>query len=143
MSGLSPQPRSYDHLTEGPAIYVDSFATIRREARLESLPPGAERLAARMVHGNGQVDLVDDLLVHPDLVSSARTALARAAPGLCDARMVAVGITAGRLPAANEVRCFLNDEWAPYALPLAGDARCRCSATGGDRGLPGGLDRRC
>ena len=29
---------------------------------------------------------------------------------LCDAHMVAMGITAGRLPADNEVRCFLRDE---------------------------------
>jgi precorrin-8X/cobalt-precorrin-8 methylmutase len=113
MTELRPPPRRYDYVTDGPAIYVDSFATIRREARLDTVPHDAERLAVRMIHGSGQVDLVDDLVVHPGLVSSARAALAAGAPILCDARMVAVGITAGRLPAANEVHCFLRDERVP------------------------------
>ena len=45
-------------------------------------------------------DLVDDLIIHPRLVSAARSALQSGAPILCDATMVATGITAGRLPAA-------------------------------------------
>jgi precorrin-8X/cobalt-precorrin-8 methylmutase len=66
-----------------------------------------------MIHGSGQVDLVPDLVVHPRLVSSARAALAAGAPILCDARMVAMGVTAGRLPAANDVVCHLTDERVP------------------------------
>jgi precorrin-8X/cobalt-precorrin-8 methylmutase len=66
-----------------------------------------------MIHGTGQPNLVDDLVIHPALVSAARSALQSGAPILCDARMVATGITAGRLPAANEVRCFLNDPGVP------------------------------
>jgi precorrin-8X/cobalt-precorrin-8 methylmutase len=34
-------------------------------------------------------------------------------PILTDARMVAMGITAGRLPAENDVRCFLTDDRVP------------------------------
>ena len=113
MTPLAPPPRKYDYVTDGPAIYVDSFATIRREARFDALPADAERLAVRMIHGSGQVDLVDDIVVHPDVVSSARAALSAGAPILCDARMVAVGITAGRLPANNPVHCFLSDERVP------------------------------
>jgi len=67
----------------------------------------------RMIHGSGQVDLVSDLVVHPRLVRSARAALTSGAPILTDARMVAMGITAGRLPADNEVLCFLTDERVP------------------------------
>jgi precorrin-8X/cobalt-precorrin-8 methylmutase len=106
-------PKHYTYVDDGPAIYVDSFATIRREASFDGLPVDAEKLAVRMVHGSGQVDLVPDLVVHPRLVASARTALMLGAPILCDARMVAMGVTAGRLPAANEVRCFLPDPRVP------------------------------
>ncbi|WP_148616045.1 precorrin-8X methylmutase [Nocardioides rubriscoriae] len=108
-----PPPRRYPYVADGPAIYVDSFATIRAEADLASVPAGAEKVAVRMIHGSGQVDLVRDLVVHPGLVPAARTALAGGAPVLTDARMVAMGVTASRLPADNEVRCFLTDERVP------------------------------
>ncbi|GHC70352.1 precorrin-8X methylmutase [Nocardiopsis terrae] len=105
--------RHYEYVDDGPAIYTDSFATIRREARLGHLPGNAERLAVRMIHGTGQVGLADDLVVHPDLVPAARAALEDGAPILCDARMVAAGVTASRLPGDNEVLCFLGDARVP------------------------------
>ena len=105
--------RRYEYIADGPAIYAESFATIRREADLSRVPPDAEKLAVRMIHGSGQPDLTDDLVIHPELVPAARAALQSGAPILCDARMVATGITAGRLPAANEVHCFLNDPGVP------------------------------
>jgi precorrin-8X/cobalt-precorrin-8 methylmutase len=113
MTTLQRPPRRYDYIDHGASIYVESFATIRREASFEDVPADAEKLAVRMIHGSGQVDLVPDLVVHPRLVSSARAALASGAPVLTDARMVAMGITAGRLPAANPVLCYLNDERVP------------------------------
>jgi precorrin-8X/cobalt-precorrin-8 methylmutase len=105
--------RRYDYLDEGAAIYVDSFATIRREADLSAVPPDAEKLAVRMIHGSGQVDLADDLVVHPQLVSAARAALISGAPILCDATMVATGVTRSRLPRDNEVVCLLGDSRVP------------------------------
>jgi precorrin-8X/cobalt-precorrin-8 methylmutase len=120
---LSPPPRRYDYVADGPAIYLDSFATIRREAALDRLPADAERLAVRMIHGSGQVDLVDDLVVHPRLPGAARTALEQGAPVLTDARMVAMGITAGRLPAGNQVLCFLTDERVPALASAWGTTR--------------------
>lgn len=102
--------KRFDYVDSGPEIYVESFATIRREVSFEGLPPDAERLAVRMVHGSGQVDLVSQLVVHPRLVGSARAALLSGAPILADSRMVAMGITSTRLPAANEVLCFLTDD---------------------------------
>lgn len=110
---MNRPPKLYTYVDDGPAIYVDSFATIRREASFAGLPADAEKLAVRMVHGSGQVDLVGDLVVHDGLVEAARTALMLGAPILCDARMVAMGITAGRLPADNEVHCFLTDPRVP------------------------------
>lgn len=105
--------RHYAYVDQGAAIYADSFATIRRETRLDALPPGAESVAVRMVHGTGQVDLVDDLVVHPRLVPSARAALEAGAPILTDAHMVASGITRARLPRDNDVVCLLRDARVP------------------------------
>lgn len=113
MTELTAPPRRYDYVADGPAIYVDSFATIRRESDLSRVPAEAEKVAVRMIHGSGQTDLVRDLVIHPRLVPAARAALDAGAPILCDARMVAMGITAGRLPAANPVHCFLTDERVP------------------------------
>jgi precorrin-8X/cobalt-precorrin-8 methylmutase len=114
MTGDARQPtRRYDYIADGPAIYAESFATIRREADLSHIPDEAEKLAVRMVHGTGQPDVVRDLVIHPELVSAARSALQAGAPILCDAYMVATGITAGRLPAENDVHCFLRDPSVP------------------------------
>jgi precorrin-8X/cobalt-precorrin-8 methylmutase len=110
--------RRYDYIADGPAIYADSFATIRREADLSHIPVEAEKLAVRMVHGTGQPDVVSDLVIHPELVTAARSALQAGAPILCDAYMVATGITAGRLPAANDVHCFLRDARVPALAQL-------------------------
>ncbi|MFC7493997.1 MULTISPECIES: precorrin-8X methylmutase [unclassified Nocardioides] len=115
--------RRYEYVADGPAIYVDSFATIRREARLDGVPADAERLAVRMIHGSGQTDLVDDLVIHPGVVDAARSALMLGAPILADARMVAMGITAGRLPAGNRVHCFLTDPRVPDLASAWGTTR--------------------
>ncbi|WP_285730629.1 precorrin-8X methylmutase [Nocardiopsis sp. ATB16-24] len=115
--------RHYEYIDDGPAIYADSFATIRREARLDHLPANAERLVVRMIHGTGQVDLADDLVVHPELVPAARTALRAGAPILCDATMVAVGVTASRLPRDNQVLCHLRDERVPELARAWGTTR--------------------
>ena len=109
----SRPPRRYDYIDDGPAIYVDSFATIRREADLTGVPASAEKLAVRMIHGSGQVDLARDLVIHPEVVRASRVALEAGAPILCDATMVATGVTRSRLPQDNEVLCFLGDPRVP------------------------------
>lgn len=109
----SRPPRRYDYIDDGPAIYVDSFATIRREADLTGVPASAEKLAVRMIHGSGQVDLARDLVIHPEVVRASRVALEAGAPILCDTTMVATGVTRSRLPQDNEVLCFLGDPRVP------------------------------
>ena len=113
MTSVRRPPRRYEYVDSGPAIYVDSFATIRREADLRTVPADAEKLAVRMIHGSGQVDLAQDLVVHPQLVPAARAALEAGAPILCDATMVATGVTRSRLPRDNDVLCLLNDPRVP------------------------------
>jgi precorrin-8X/cobalt-precorrin-8 methylmutase len=105
--------RHFDYVADGAAIYLDSFATIRAESDLSHLPPDAEKIAVRMVHACGQTDLTDDLVIHPRLVSAARTALESGAPILTDATMVASGVTRTRLPQDNDVLCLLRDERVP------------------------------
>ncbi|UAL29262.1 precorrin-8X methylmutase [Nocardioides rotundus] len=115
--------RRFEYVDDGAAIYRASFATIRAESRLDSLPADAETVAVRMVHGTGQTDLVDDLRVHPALVSAARSALRAGAPILTDARMVASGVTRARLPRDNEVLCALGDPRLPALAREMGTTR--------------------
>jgi precorrin-8X/cobalt-precorrin-8 methylmutase len=110
---LARPSRRYEYIDNGPAIYAESFATIRRESDLSGIPTEAEKLAVRMIHGTGEPGLTKDLVIHPDLVRAGRAALQAGAPIICDATMVATGITAGRLPAGNDVHCFLHDPQVP------------------------------
>lgn len=98
-----------DYLRDGDAIYRESFATIRAEADLSGVPPELEKLAVRVIHACGMVDIVRDLRFSADAGAAGRAALAAGAPILCDARMVAEGITRARLPAANPVICTLGE----------------------------------
>jgi precorrin-8X/cobalt-precorrin-8 methylmutase len=99
----------FEYEKDGAAIYRQSFATIRAEADLAALPADVTQVAVRMIHASGQVDLVDDLAFSPAVVQQARDALNAGAPILCDAMMVAAGITRRRLPKDNEVVCMLGD----------------------------------
>lgn len=110
---LVPPTSRYAYEGSGSAIYDDSFATIRAEADLTSVPADAEKVAVRMIHGTGQVDLAGDLVIHPGLVSAARGALESGAPILTDAHMVASGVTRARLPKDNDVICLLRDPRVP------------------------------
>lgn len=110
-------PHVYE--TSGAAIYAQSFATIRAEADLARFTPDEERVAVRMIHAAGMVELAPRLRFSPGVVAAARSALAAGAPILCDARMVSEGVTRARLPAGNDVVCTLHAaEVPPLALSL-------------------------
>ncbi|MCY0422620.1 precorrin-8X methylmutase [Pseudomonas aeruginosa] len=55
-----------DYIRDGQAIYRQSFATIRAEANLAGIPADLEKLAVRVIHACGMVDVVDDLRFSPD-----------------------------------------------------------------------------
>lgn len=82
-----------DYIRDGQAIYRQSFATIRAEANLAGIPADLEKLAVRVIHACGMVDVVDDLRFSPGAGAASRAALAAGAAILCDARMVAEGVT--------------------------------------------------
>ncbi|MGY1632568.1 precorrin-8X methylmutase [Geodermatophilus sp. SYSU D01186] len=113
----------YEYEKDGAEIYRRSFATIRAEADLSGLPDDLARVAVRMIHACGQVDLVADLAYSPDVVARARKALDAGAPVLCDAQMVAAGITRRRLPQDNEVVCTLGDPRTPALAAELGTTR--------------------
>ena len=113
----------YDYEKDGAEIYRRSFATIRAETDLAGLPEDLARVAVRMVHACGQVDLVEDLAFSPDVVVRAREALDAGAPVLCDAEMVASGVTRRRLPKDNDVVCTLNDPRTPGLAADLGTTR--------------------
>jgi precorrin-8X/cobalt-precorrin-8 methylmutase len=113
----------HQYVRDGDEIYRRSFATIRAEADLSGLPPDVAQVAVRMIHACGQVDLVDDLGYSPGVVAAGRAALRNGAPILCDAQMVASGITRARLPAGNDVVCTLRDPRVPALAAERGTTR--------------------
>ncbi|MER5886070.1 precorrin-8X methylmutase [Streptomyces sp. NPDC001941] len=113
----------FDYEKDGAEIYRRSFATIRAEADLAGLPSDVAQVAVRMIHACGMVDLVRDLAYSPGVVTAAREALRGGAPVLCDAQMVASGVTRKRLPADNEVLCTLSDPRVPALAQELGTTR--------------------
>jgi precorrin-8X/cobalt-precorrin-8 methylmutase len=112
-----------EYVRDGAEIYRRSFATIRAEADLSGLPDDVARVVVRMIHACGQVDLVEDVRFSPGVVTAARKALLDGAPILCDAEMVASGVTRARLPVANEVICTLRDPAVPELAKEIGNTR--------------------
>jgi precorrin-8X/cobalt-precorrin-8 methylmutase len=111
------------YVKDGAEIYRRSFATIRAEADLRRFPADVARVVVRMIHACGMVDLVDDVAFSPHVVRAAREALLGGAPVLCDAQMVAAGVTRRRLPADNEVLCLLGDPRVPALAEEIGNTR--------------------
>lgn len=114
---------SRDYIREGAEIYRRSFAIIRAEADLTCFSGTAERVVVRMIHACGMTDLPADVELSADFAEKAEAALKRGAPILCDAKMVANGITRARLPANNEVICTLDDPRVPALAAELGNTR--------------------
>lgn len=114
---------SYDYVRDGDAIYRQSFAIVRAEADLSRFSAEEAEIAIRMIHACGQVDAARQFVFGPGFVDKARQALADGAPILCDAEMVAHGITRARLPADNEVVCTLRDTRTPALAKQIGNTR--------------------
>ncbi|MFD0149108.1 precorrin-8X methylmutase [Streptomyces sp. NPDC055721] len=124
---MSESTRMFDYEKDGAEIYRRSFATIRAEAELAGLPADVAQVAVRMIHACGMTDLVQDIAYSPQVVTNAREALRAGAPILCDAQMVASGVTRKRLPADNEVICTLSDPAVPGLAAELGTTRSAAS----------------
>ena len=113
----------FDYVRDGAEIYRRSFAAIRAEADLARFPADVARVVVRMIHSCGMTDLPADVGYSDGVVKAARDALLGGAPVLCDAQMVASGITRRRLPAGNEVVCTLSDPAVPSLAGRLGTTR--------------------
>ena len=113
----------YDYIRDGQRIYDLSFATIRSEAKLARFSPIEARVAVRVIHACGMVEVADELVFSPDFAAAAESALQAGKPILCDAKMVSEGVTRGRLPAENAVICTLGDASVPALAKAIGNTR--------------------
>lgn len=111
------------YLRNGAAIYERSFATIRAEADLSGFSPDEARIAVRVIHACGMVEIARDLRFGAGFAAAARAALLAGKPILCDSQMVAHGITRARLPAGNEVICTLQDAATAELAARIGNTR--------------------
>jgi precorrin-8X/cobalt-precorrin-8 methylmutase len=118
-------PNALTYIRDASAIYSRSFSIIRGEANLTRFTPEQEKIAVRVIHACGMVDVADDIEFSDDFVAAARDALRKGAPILCDSNMVAHGVTRSRLPAENPVVCTLLE---PSVPALAAEIRNTRSA---------------
>ncbi|MGJ8587267.1 MAG: precorrin-8X methylmutase [Yoonia sp.] len=105
------------------AIYAQSFATVRDEARLERFAPAMQPLITRLIHACGMIEAADRLAFSQGAADAGRAALAAGAPVLCDCEMVGAGIIRRYLPADNEVIVTLNDPAVPALAQQVGNTR--------------------
>ncbi|MFM8701475.1 MAG: precorrin-8X methylmutase [Hyphomicrobiales bacterium] len=103
----------YHYVHDGAEIYRRSFAMIRAESKLARFTKEEERVVVRIIHSCGMVELADDIRFSAGAAVAGIEALKAGAPILCDAKMVAQGITRARLPADNQVICTLDDPSVP------------------------------
>jgi precorrin-8X/cobalt-precorrin-8 methylmutase len=112
-----------NYLQDGAAIYQRSFSIIRSEADLSDFSATEADVVIRMIHACGLVEAAQNIVFGAGLVASARDALHAGAPILCDAEMVAHGITRARLPKNNAVICTLRDPSVPALAQHLGTTR--------------------
>ena len=105
------------------AIYAESFATVRREARLDRFGPGMESVAIRLIHACGMVEVADRLAFSEGAYEAGHAALQAGKPVLCDCEMVGAGIIRRYLPRNNDVIVTLNDPRVPDIAAGIGNTR--------------------
>ena len=98
-----------NYLKDPAAIYARSFAIIREETDLSSVPEDAQDIAVRIIHSCGTPEVISDLVISDNFVACAKQALAEQRPIFVDVEMVRHGIIARQLPIGVEIICTLND----------------------------------
>jgi precorrin-8X/cobalt-precorrin-8 methylmutase len=112
-----------DYIRDGTEIYRRSFAIIRAEADLSNFSSSESDVVVRMIHACGLVEASRQVVFGGGFVEAAAGALQAGAPILCDAEMVAHGVTRARLPNRNEVICTLRDPAVPDLAAQLGTTR--------------------
>jgi precorrin-8X/cobalt-precorrin-8 methylmutase len=111
------------YIRDGAEIYRRSFAIIRGEADLARFASEEERVAVRIIHACGMVEIASGIAFASGAVRAGIAALEAGAPILCDSRMVANGITRARLPRGNAVICTLDAPETPGLAVRHGTTR--------------------
>ena len=65
----------YDYIRDGAAIYARSFAIIRAESDLSRFTADEARIAVRMIHGSGMVEIAAAIRFGGGFAEAARAAL--------------------------------------------------------------------
>jgi precorrin-8X/cobalt-precorrin-8 methylmutase len=125
------------YLRDPAAIYRESYAAIRREARLDCLPEDLRPVALRLIHACGMPDIVDDLAWTPDAAHAGRAALRAGAAILVDATMVKAGIRPGAR--ANPILCALEDETSAARAATLATTRSAAAVDGWRERLGGAV----
>ncbi len=105
------------------AIYAQSFATVRAEARLERFQADMRPMITRLIHACGMVEVADRLVWSPAAFAAGHAALRAGRPVLCDCEMVGAGIIRRYLPNNNDVIVTLNDASVPERAKAIGNTR--------------------
>ncbi|UWQ14661.1 precorrin-8X methylmutase [Aliiroseovarius sp. M344] len=122
-NGAAPARPALRYERDPSAIYAQSFATLRKEARLDRFPGGMAALATRVIHACGMVEVADRLAFSQNAYEVGQAALKAGAPVLCDCEMVGAGIIRRYLPAGNDVIVTLNDPSVPDLAKKIGNTR--------------------
>ena len=112
-----------DYIRDPGDITRRSFDLVRAECDLSGLAPAQAELAVRLVHACGMTDILEELAWGGAITDAGREALAKGAPVITDARMVAEGITRAFLPSGNEILCPLQDPSVAGSAQAAGTTR--------------------
>ena len=113
----------YDYERDPARIYRRSFAIVREEADLSTLPEALHPAAIRIVHACGMPEVVAELAWRGDVAAAVGEALAAGAPVFADVRMVCEGVIRARLPACNDLVCTLNEPPVPGLARRLGTTR--------------------
>lgn len=119
----STTPPRYVYIRDPEAIYAASFATIRAEADLASIPAALQPLAIRVIHAAGDPAIASRLVASPEAVAAGHAALAAGAPILVDTAMVAAGIIRRQLPADTRMICTLSEPEVAETARAIGNTR--------------------
>jgi precorrin-8X/cobalt-precorrin-8 methylmutase len=96
-----------EYLRDPSAIYARSFAIIAAEARFGAMPGDAKKLATRVIHACGMVEIAEEIVISDNFVTAATSALRSGGTILADSEMVRHGISHDTW--RNAAICTLND----------------------------------
>lgn len=97
----------FNYLRVPDEIYKKSFAIIKNEANMESLPANMQAVAIRLIHSSGMIDLINDIKFSKNCIEAGCDSLQQGKAIFCDVEMVKSGII--NVPNNNEIICSLNE----------------------------------